>query len=155
MLTMSFYIYTHLHLLYRYLADTLAEGSLISLGRSESMVMHKNSMKTSNRQLPPHGFLYPVVAVYTDELTGFKFVKVRDAFGHFLHSVGEKLNPNPEYKDDDRVKTDSISGHCNTITINVEQVAHLFDALVTCRYPDNIRVETEKLGLQVRDVLIC
>ena len=33
----------------QYLADTLQEGSLVSFGRSESMVMHKDSMKASNR----------------------------------------------------------------------------------------------------------
>ncbi len=126
----------------------LEEGSLVSFGRSESMVMHKESMKTSNRTLPPHGYLYPVVASYLDIETGFKYVTLRDAFGHWLHDVGETLNSNPEYHKDDRVKTDSRSGHCNTITVKVEQLPHLFDNIIASRYPDNIRVDTKKLGLQ-------
>jgi len=126
--------------------DILKEGSLICVGRSEGMAMHSNCFKQSPRTAPPHGYLYPIVVNYTNE-AGYKFIKIRDAFHDYLSFVGESHNTNKDYQKDERIKVDEMSGHCNTITIPIEQMPDLFDTMIVVRFPDAIRPLAEKMKL--------
>jgi len=126
--------------------DILKEGSIICVGRSEVMAMHSNCFKQSPRVAPPHGYLYPILVNYTNE-AGYKFVKIRDAFHDYLSFVGETHNTNKDYQKDERIKVDEMSGHCNTVTIPIEQIPDLFDTLIVVRFPDAIRPLAEKMSL--------
>ena len=61
--------------------------------------------KKAKVRLPPHGRVYPVIAVYSDEI-GNKYVNVRDAFGELIEIFGQETNDNPDYKNDDRKYAD-------------------------------------------------
>jgi len=128
------------------IGEILKEGSLICLGRSEGMALHTNCFKQSPRIAPPHGYLYPIVANYTDA-AGYKFVKIRDAFHDYLSFVGESHNTNKDYQKDERRKVDEMSGHCNTVTIPLEKLPDLFDTLILVRFPDALRPVAEKMSL--------
>jgi hypothetical protein len=59
---------------------THREGSLVAFGRSQTLVMHRSTLKKSPRSAPPHGYTFPLVAITTDKM-GFKYLIMRDAFG--------------------------------------------------------------------------
>ncbi len=129
------------------LQSLLVEGSLVSVGRSEGMAMSANCFAKSPRTTPPHGYLYPVVVAFTDA-SGFKFIKIRDAFREYLDFIGETHNSNKDYQKDARIKVDEMSGQCNTILIPIEKLPELFDTIIISRFPDALKVHAERMRLK-------
>lgn len=125
---------------YAYMDQLLTEGSLLLLGRSESMSFHSNTTKASPSRSPPHGYLYAVVSIYTRE-DGYKFVNLRDSFNDLMSQFGQTVNTNPEYmaSNDDRKYVDERSGYCRIVTLPLESVCEHFDTIIVSKYPDSLR----------------
>ena len=124
---------------YCILKSALQEGSLVALGRSESLVLTgvRSSHKLVNEL--PFGRLFAIVSINEYNLdTPYHQVVLRDCWDVIVH-------------DDGTQSVDLSSGHFRTFTIQLEDIPLCFDTLVVCRYPDVLRksdgaTDNEHLG---------
>lgn len=118
------------------------EGSFISFARSECLLQipKTNNMLLNNIEYPPHGRLFPIVNIHTDEL-GYKIITIKDIYG---------LYPNITHLE----SPDLNSGHCRVAFIKVEDIPNLFDMLIISRFPDATRMNAKALNLKPWKTLI-
>ena len=133
----------------------MAQGSFVSLGRSESMVlMSRRPPATTLRateddptggeaeggvsnatkyqlMLPPCGRLFPVVGHVF--IKNYLYIILRDAFG-----LIDDCDPGVNFE----------TGHCRTFMIKVEDIPKSYDIVMVSRFPDSLRPLADKLQFQ-------
>lgn len=115
-----------------YIEDMLAEGSIVCLGRSETLSVGRSTLSMPPpRNPPPHGRLFPVVGV--EESKGYKYLVLRDAWG--LIPGITLVHPDPQW------------GFTRLFRIKCEDVLAQYDTLIVSRFPDSQRMSVEKIGL--------
>lgn len=119
------------------------EGSIVAFGRSEALSMHHSTLQHSPRLDWPHGFLFPVVLTGQRD-DGYKYVVVRDAFGHLVPPTDPYSTPG-----------DEASGHCRIHHLQLEDVPLMFDTLFVCRFPDATRVGADREGFPQWKTRVC
>ena len=107
----------------------LKEGSLISFGRSEPLLLNRKTLLKYPSVALPHGRLFPVVRIET--ISNFKCFILKDTFGLQQPRPGAVQG-----------EADPFSGHCRTFVVRAEELLGQFDTLYVVRFPESLRTLT-------------
>ena len=117
-----------------FITELLKEGSIVSFGRSEGMVLTGFTMGQVPWEGPPHGRFFPVIG--TELVKGYKILLLRDAWGTIKSATTNELGPN------------LATGHNREFPVRIEDLADSFDTICVIRFPDALRHSAEELKLK-------
>jgi hypothetical protein len=103
----------------------LSEGSLISFGRSEPLVLNRETLSRFPSAALPHGRLFSVVGI--EEISRHKYLVLRDPWG--LQTVRSEADGEADFG----------SCHCRTFLLKAEDILSKFDTAFLVRFPDSLR----------------
>ena len=117
---------------YQTILQFYQEGSLVSFGRSESLLTTSSTLSLNPNKRFPHGFMFPIVGL--EIIKEYKYFIFKDYFNI--------IDPSMYIMSDmDGNVPDMISGHCKTFRIKIESIPKIFDIIIIGRFPDVLRTK--------------